>query len=342
MPLRDFAERYPRLVARLCQARRADRVAHAYLVSGDQPQRLEAVARAWVGVCICQAPTADGDACGTCDNCRALAGGYYPYLHELRPKSRSRQILVDDIRELEHYLYLTSEGQRKVGLVYDAERMNDEAQNAFLKTLEEPAARTMLVLLTGQPMALLPTIRSRCQALALFDNRVTYDFPRRDEFCRLLPGLRRQQGALAALQLATQLLTLLGQLQDEAEQEGKRFLAEMKVAAERTAERTKKDLEEEAKTISASAYLSRRDAFLSALHAWFAHELLRAHGVPPTLYPNPELYAPLGPKGPGPAVSIVEAERNLELVEELLESLVFMVDQALAIQDFCQQVCRKT
>lgn len=87
----------------------------------------------------------------------------------LRPQSKSRRIIVGDdgsevgtIRYLERMIHrTTAPGGFKLGIIVDAERMNAQAQNAFLKTLEEPPARTLLLLLTAHPAQLLTTIISR-------------------------------------------------------------------------------------------------------------------------------------------------------------------------------------
>lgn len=91
-----------------------------------------------------------------------------PWVHILRPRMKSRRIAVDAIRELERPLRLAApEGTWKVGVIAEADRMGAEASNAFLKTLEEPPARTLLLLLTANPQSLLPTILSRCVRLPL-------------------------------------------------------------------------------------------------------------------------------------------------------------------------------
>lgn len=91
-----------------------------------------------------------------------------PWVRILRPRMKSRRIAVDAIRDLERPLRLAApEGTWKVGVVADADRMGPEASNAFLKTLEEPPDRTLLLLLTANPQALLPTILSRCVRMPL-------------------------------------------------------------------------------------------------------------------------------------------------------------------------------
>ena len=92
------------------------------------------------------------------------------FVRLVRPVSKSRQIKVEQVRELEKPLHLAApDGTWKVGVIIDADRMNEQAANAFLKTLEEPPDSCLLLLLTTTPARLLPTILSRCVEVSLFD-----------------------------------------------------------------------------------------------------------------------------------------------------------------------------
>jgi len=94
------------------------------------------------------------------------------WVRVLRPRTKSRQLNVDVIRDLEHTLHLAApDGSYKVGVILEADRMNDQAANAFLKTLEEPPGHTLLLLLTANPQRLLPTILSRCLSIPLLGGR---------------------------------------------------------------------------------------------------------------------------------------------------------------------------
>lgn len=94
------------------------------------------------------------------------------WVRVLRPLTKSRQLGVDVIRDLERTLHLAAPvGSYKVGVILEADRLNDQAANAFLKTLEEPPGNTLLMLLTTNPQRLLPTIRSRCLSIPLLGGR---------------------------------------------------------------------------------------------------------------------------------------------------------------------------
>jgi len=129
------------------------RLGHSYLLTGDHPESLEQLALGLAGQVLNAAPQE------------------HPDFHAVRPQSKSRQITVEQIRELERELYLRPfMAPVKVAVIFDADRMclgGASAANAFLKTLEEPPAHTLILLTSGRPALLLPTIISRCLRLDL-------------------------------------------------------------------------------------------------------------------------------------------------------------------------------
>ncbi len=139
----------------------AGRLAHAYIVVGSPRGAgtafTESVLQLIFGV-------SDPDSSGA----RRIAQRAHPDVVWIEPQSKSRLIRVNEVRVLNHRLQQTAmEGDWKAGVILYADRMNDQAANAFLKTLEEPVGRTLLLLLTETPQAMLPTIRSRCQQIVL-------------------------------------------------------------------------------------------------------------------------------------------------------------------------------
>jgi len=104
------------------------------------------------------------------DNHPQIQTRSHPDLIWLEPQSKSRRITIDEIRAMIQQLSQTSfSGGWKVGVIICADRMTAEASNAFLKTLEEPPPRTLLILVTDEPQSLLATITSRCQRIVLSD-----------------------------------------------------------------------------------------------------------------------------------------------------------------------------
>ena len=151
------------------QAMASERLAHAFLLVAPPRETGCATARALAALIMCEAPRPAQRPCGQCRVCRNIESGSWADMLWIEPVSKSRQIVVDDIRDrVIPFVGKTSyEGGWKVLVVEHAEGMNEEASNALLKTLEEPASWTLMLLLTDSPERLLPTIRSRCQRLVL-------------------------------------------------------------------------------------------------------------------------------------------------------------------------------
>ncbi|MFM7800217.1 MAG: hypothetical protein ACKPBA_14735 [Planctomycetota bacterium] len=104
--------------------------------------------------------------CGACLDCRRVVSDEQPDLLTLRPIEDSKEIRIDQIRDLAAELALTAHaGGRKVAIITPAERLNRNAANALLKTLEEPAGQALLLLVTGEPWRLPVTVQSRCTRL---------------------------------------------------------------------------------------------------------------------------------------------------------------------------------
>ena len=146
-------------------ARAAGRVPHAILLSGPAGLGKVRFARRLAEALVCTRPRDDGDACGSCRACRLSRAGSHPDLHWVSPEEPGKMIKIDAVRELTAKSMLSAqEGGYRVFVLDPAEAMNRSAANALLKTLEEPASRTVLILVSSHPDRLPATIRSRCQA----------------------------------------------------------------------------------------------------------------------------------------------------------------------------------
>ena len=113
----------------------------------------------------CLAPVGEADACGECASCRRIVRGVHADVLRIEP-GETGSIKIDQIREaIERAAYRPFEGRRRVVIIDGAEQMIVNAQDAILKTLEEPPNASTFILITDTPDMLLPTIRSRCQRL---------------------------------------------------------------------------------------------------------------------------------------------------------------------------------
>lgn len=341
MPLAEFQDLFPDLCRRLLASRRAGRVGQGYLLVGDAPDRLGRFATAWAQVLACRTPTPEGDACGRCDPCTRLADGSYPERIDLGPESKTRQIVVDAMREFDNRLNLATDAlQPKIGVISEAECMGLEAQNSFLKTLEEPPPNTLLLLWTTQPRLLLPTIRSRCQVVALLSNRADYAALRERGLFRVLAPLRRQAGAALGLRTSAHLQALFAELQAEAERNvGSTPTEERWAVLAEEDKNLQKRLREQHETRVAAEYVRLRRLVEDGIQAWFLQQRLRAAGVRPDLLPHPDLLDAL-PDGPGSASppSPDEADEDLRFVAHLLRALRASLNEALALDSFCLAV----
>lgn len=143
-----------------------DKLAHALMVEGPAGIGKASLATAMVAKLLCREN--EPGACGHCRSCTLLAAGSHPDYFDLQPEEGKEVIKVDQVRALIGKLDLTTSiSERKVACIHPAEKMNAAAANALLKSLEEPAGNTVLILVSDNPARLPVTIRSRCQAISV-------------------------------------------------------------------------------------------------------------------------------------------------------------------------------
>jgi DNA polymerase-3 subunit delta' len=144
-----------------------DQISHAYLFTGAEGMGKETFARAFASALVCTAD-ADERPCGHCEACLSFARGTLKDFIHVMPAEGQKTIKIRQIRELITAIAAkTYDGGLRICLITDAHTMTPEAQNALLKSLEEPEANNVFILTAQNPEKVLPTIRSRCQVFAL-------------------------------------------------------------------------------------------------------------------------------------------------------------------------------
>lgn len=249
----------------------AGRLSHAYIVVGPPRGAAAGFATFAMQMLVCEGLEKP---CGICEACKKIAEQKFPDVMWLRPMKKSRVISVDQMRRgppdtkndipPPYFLTWLSEtsmlGGWKFGVVEYADRMNTSAQNALLKTLEEPPADTMLLLLTDKPQMLLPTIISRCGMVTLSSPPQELDEKYRVPLLELLSTIR-EGGAFAAYAYSQKILAMLAEMQKEAEQEAKAEAAK--------SEESGIDVESDEKKERESAlYRQKRSLLVETIQRW--------------------------------------------------------------------------
>ena len=148
---------------------KTDKVSHAYILNGEKRFRKNDFWQNLFAMSLqCQNRDEDGDACGKCQSCKQAASNNQPDIIRVTHE-KPNTISIDDIREqINNDIVIKPYSSKyKIYIVPDADMMSVQAQNALLKTIEEPPAYAVILLLTENAEILLPTIRSRCVMLKL-------------------------------------------------------------------------------------------------------------------------------------------------------------------------------
>lgn len=338
----SYLEKFPIPMTALSRAKKGDRMAHAYLLVSSNPDYRLDFPMLLACLRVCVNPNPDGSPCMECKECKKIQNGLYPDFHVLSPASKAREIVIgkdsddpDTLRWFEAQFHLSSISEWKIGVIQEADTMNESAQNAFLKTLEEPPGKCLFILTTGRASNLLPTVRSRCQLLALTDNRCEYRFPRCSDIPAILENLalQPQRSLMRAEDCTRSLLEISSSLLSAAQAVAAERWAPRLEAAKELENAGVKLIEKRIDGEAGSEYRRNREQFISLIHTWFAQLVLLAEGMDLSIMPNPEVMP--DPEKVRKLVTVDRAHRMLESAESLLGALRTNVNDELALRTFC-------
>lgn len=312
------------------------RLGHAYLFQGDSIEALETVAIEFIQALFCTRPVAGADpdvapaGCGQCTGCRRVEHFNHPDVHWVHPESALRQIRVDSMRELMAEMALRpSEAGRKVAVVVGVDRMNANAANAFLKTLEEPPANSLILLLSTEPGRVLETIVSRCQRLSMGTGIPRID-PAIVEWVASVAhasGQASGKSLLPRYRILSEFLAVLEKVHAGIEE---RIEADSPIRRYPDAEPAqKKQWEKEMAGAVEAEYRRVRAAYLSGLHAWLRDVWATRAGA------GTDLFLPglkVSTEALAGRLTEAEARKNLEAWERTQGLLHGNVQESLALE----------
>jgi len=302
----------------LRRAHEHNRLAHAYLISG---------------------PPGSGK--------RALAAGLASLVNDIQPnevfskrarevfiaepESKSRRIVTAQVRNLEHALQMrAADGRRKVAIISEADRLQPQAANAFLKTLEEPPENSLLLLLSAIPELLPDTIRSRCIAIPLASQE-TESSAEQGELIELFRSAAAEKtwNIQHAYRLAQGLQRLLNGIRDEIKAKNADALKQEEARYRNSTDGTwLEDREEYYKALTESLYLQRRARLIETLFVWWSDLLRAKNGLDRRDLPalKKETNSVVA------RFSTAEILRRIRRLEDLRDHLNRNIQEALAIE----------
>src|SRR5438445_9195563 len=240
----------------LRRAHKQDRLAHAYLISGSHGSGKQLLAAELASL-------VNGTKATDVFSSKARE------IFVAQPQSKSRRIVIGQIRNIEHALQMrASHGRRKVAIISDADRLQPQAANAFLKTLEEPPKDSLLLLLSALPEALPDTIISRCIAIPLATSDEQQVTAEEAELVNFLGDAadERTWSIQYAYRIAQGFQRLLGAIREQIKMENAEMLEREEARYRNSTDGAwLEDREEYYKALAESLYIQRRAALIETL-----------------------------------------------------------------------------
>jgi len=295
------------------------RLAHAYLITGPPGSGKRGLASDLSNL-VNGTPSSDVFAASA------------PGVFVAEPESKSRRIVIDQVRALEHTLQMRApDGRRKVAIVVEADRLQPQAANAFLKTLEEPPNDSLLLLLSAMPEVLPDTILSRCIAVPLAAEEKARPSPEEEELVELLGTIAASapKGVQPAYRLARGFHRLLAQLREKIQQENADALKREEHRYKNTTDGAWLDEREDYfKALTESQYVRQRSRLIETLFLWWADVLRASTGVARRELPAASTQTDkLAQK-----LSTPEILRRIRRLEEMRDHLGRNIQEALAVE----------
>jgi len=311
----------------LQRAHKLNRLAHAYLISGPVGSGKSLVAARFAAGLNKTTP-------------EQVLRGQAPDIFLTEPASRSGRIIVEQVRNLERSLQLrASDNRTKIGIIRDADRMQSQAANAFLKTLEEPPQNSLLLLLTTLPEALPETILSRCLNLAL---DIPSEVERSAEEKELLRSLSaftevKRSGIETAYSVAQAIQRLLDSIRERIKNEHAEALKGEEARYRNTTDGAwLAEREDYYKALSESVYREKRSRLIETLFLWWA-DVLRAqvgtgsHNLTECEKATTKI---------AQRMTTAEVLKRIRRLEELRDHLNTTAQEALVLEVACLSVFR--
>ena len=310
------------------------RLGHAYLFAGHRLEELESLARTLAKTLNCRQPVRTGgvatDCCDECPVCRKIDNDTHADVHWARPESKSRVVTIEQMRELMREIQLKpTEAEYKVAIITAADRLNPQAANAFLKTLEEPPAKSILILLTTEPQRILETVMSRCLRLNFSGDAVPPLDAAQAEWLAKFGSLAatEQKTLLGRYRLLDALLQKLGEIRARVDE------ALTARSPLQRYEDVEKDLREKWEAELAAAieaeYRRQRADLLLLVHWWLRDIWLRALAAGNELLNFPKI---AGAEAVARRLTPRQALENLQILEQTQRLLHTNVQEALALE----------
>ena len=333
MAFRDFSAQ-SQGVQLLQRSLARGRLGHAYLFTGDDIAALEDLARTLAKTLNCLHPvTINGvatDCCDECLICKKISGETHADIHWARPESKSRIITIDQTRELMREIQLKpAESPFKVAVIVGADRLNQQAANAFLNTLEEPPPKSVLILLSTEPSRILETILSRCLRLNFSADTVRALAPEQAQWLQQFSSAAAagQKSLFGRYRLLDSLLQRLGAIRAQVEE-----VVSARSPLEKYGD-AEKDLREKWETELTAAieaeYRRRRAEVLLLLQWWLRDVWLHTLAAGEALLHLPQI---AGADEIAKRITSRQAGENLQVLEQTQRLLHTNVQEALALE----------